>query len=611
MIPVTLLDVLLAGGSIAGLAAALLVAVHPIPPMTIGIFTIAARDPMRPLLAALVFGGVYYARSAWLADRLRRLLAAASRLSWWPVAALALGVFVAADVHGAFVAGGSDSYGYISQADLWLKGDLHIAQPFAADAPWHDARWSFTPLGYRPAADGSSIVPTYAPGLPLLMAAAKRVGGQCALFLVVPMSAAVFVFATCLIGRRLGRPLVGLAAALLVATSPTTLYMAMAPLSDLPAAAAWALTFAGVLGDTRLSAFCGGAAAAVAIIIRPNLVLLAGLCGIFIFWRDAAAFRSRSRPPVRAPWFVASAGLGAFIVGLINQRLYGSPLVSGYGEVDFAWSHVLRNLETYPAWLAAVETPLAFVGLASLFTSSAAIWPTRRQQHAARLFAACAVVVALVYLAYTSFETWTYLRFFLPIWPLMMTGTAAALAALHRGDGRWRQAAALCVLIWLVAHGLTEGRRRGAYALAEDEHRYVEAARLVARETPPDSVILAVQHSGSLRYYAGRMTIRWDQIDRDALDRAVGWLSLHGRHPYFLVEGLEAAQIVRQYGPANAAGRLDWTPLAVLDGPNAITLYDASDRRQSSVAPKQVIAVPPGRGDRCLLPAPTPSFGWH
>ena len=104
------------------------------------------------------------------------------------------------------------------------------------------------------------------------------------------------------------------------------------------------------------------------------------------------------------------------------------------------------------------------------------------------------------------------------------------------------------------------------------------------------------------------MTVRWDFVDRDALGAAVDWLAARGRHPYILAEGWEAARLVREYGPVSAVGRLDWTPVAVLEGPAAVTLYDAVDRRRSTAPPKRVIGAPPAWTDRCLLPAPLPTF---
>src|SRR5262249_61142722 len=61
--------------------------------------------------------------------------------------------------YGVRAAGGSDSYGYVSQARLWLAGDLHVHPEFAAAAPWPNAGWTFTPLAYRPP-PGQTLLPT-------------------------------------------------------------------------------------------------------------------------------------------------------------------------------------------------------------------------------------------------------------------------------------------------------------------------------------------------------------------------------------------------------------------------------------------------------------------
>ena len=45
-------------------------------------------------------------------------------------------------------------------------------------------------------------------------------------------------------------------------------------------------------------------------------------------------------------------------------------------------------------------------------------------------------------------------------------------------------------------------------------------------------MIVASIHAGSLRYYAGRATVRFDILDPAWLDRAAAWLNDRGRHPY-------------------------------------------------------------------------------
>src|SRR5262249_53741210 len=139
-------------------------------------------------------------------------------------------------VAGTHVAGGADSYGYLSQAELWLSGHLRVDQRWLAlpEPPFDE--WALTPLGYRPGTQPGIIVPIYSPGLPLLMAAGKLIasGGAHA---VVPIMGGLMVMLTFVLGRLLFSDAVGLGAVLLLAASPAFLIHLMMPMSDVPAAA--------------------------------------------------------------------------------------------------------------------------------------------------------------------------------------------------------------------------------------------------------------------------------------------------------------------------------------------------------------------------------------
>ena len=56
--------------------------------------------------------------------------------------------------------------------------------------------------------------------------------------------------------------------------------------------------------------------------------------------------------------------------------------------------------------------------------------------------------------------------------------------------------------------------------LKAGERRYADVGTYIHQALPPNAVVFSVQHSGSVRYYSGRMTIRWDLIDRDWTARA-------------------------------------------------------------------------------------------
>jgi asparagine N-glycosylation enzyme membrane subunit Stt3 len=162
----------------------------------------------------------------------RRDLRAYGRRLITPLALLlALSPVVAGLAWNSWTAGGADSYGYVSQADLWVHSRLKTPVPIASFAPWPNAIWTFTPHGYRPAPDESALVPSTAPGLPLMMAAAKMMGGHCAMLWVTPLCGGLLIWLTSAIGRKLGSSSVGLAAAWLVATSPAVLAMLVSPMS--------------------------------------------------------------------------------------------------------------------------------------------------------------------------------------------------------------------------------------------------------------------------------------------------------------------------------------------------------------------------------------------
>jgi len=541
-------------------------------------------------------------------------------LHLWIAAALAVIVIGAGLIWNTRVAAGADAYGYVSQADLWLRGDLHIDQSFGASVPWPMARWTFTPLGYRPEPDGHRIVPQYSPGLPLLMAGFKAIAGQCAIFWVVPICGGVLVFATYAIGRRIGRPFVGLAAAWIVATSPAMLFMLMAPLSDVPAAAAWALAVACVLGQTPLAASGAGIAAAVAILIRPNLAPIAGVIVVWTAWRDVTMWRRASAlrsehgwrdmrsgaalaRRMATPWFVIPASAGAIAVAVINARLYGSPLKSGYDLTDgFLLSYVVPNVGRYVWWLVSVETPFALAGLACLAIPGARIWRTRSSRDAWLLLAGIAAVVWISYLLYVPWDAWWYLRFLLPTWPMMALGTASLAAAVYRSPSPFRRGASVAVLAAIGVSGVTQAVQREVFSVWRGEAKYVEVARTVESLTGPDDVIISAQHSGSIRYYAGRLTLRWDVGDPAWLDRTVDWLAAHGHHPYFVLEPQEIVELRTKYGPSNVSARLEWVPMVSFRG-GAIMMYDGvrRDREGTPVSQRPAQAM-----TACLSQKPAP-----
>jgi hypothetical protein len=483
-------------------------------------------------------------------------------------------------------AAGADAYGYVSQADLWLRGTLHIDQRFGERVPWPLARWTFTPLGYRPEPDGFRIVPTYSPGLPMLMAAAKAVAGHCAIFWIVPLAGGALTFATYLIGRGMRRPWVGVAAAWFVATSPAMLFMLMAPMSDVPAAAAWAIAVALALSGTPLNAFGSGIAAAVAILIRPNLVPLAAIVAVWMVGREGFPLR---RPGVaRLLAFAAPAAAGAIVIALVDTRLYGAALASGYGDLSdaYGWSYAAPNFLRYCGWLMMAETPLAVAGLAALAAPWRRLWTTPESRRAHWLLAGVAAGVWLSYLFYVPWDAWWYLRFLMPAWPMMAIGTASLVATLCADRdtasvlqirARVVRALVVCGVVLFGAVAVRRAIQLNVFNQQSAEAKYLETANAVEAVTSPNDVIISGQFSGSLRYYAGRLTLRWDWLDPQWLDRAVEWFNARDHHVYILLEAPEVDPFRARFAGANVIGQVDWVPLVTFRG-RSIQLHDVINR---------------------------------
>jgi len=478
-------------------------------------------------------------------------------------AALAAAVLLLGLRFGAMVAGGSDSYGYVSQAGLWRQGLPIVRQDIARASPWPDAAETWAPLGYRPSPrERGAIVPIYAPGLPLLMALAQAICGFCGAFLIVPLCGALTVWLTFVLGQRVfGDDAVALSAALLVATSPVFLYQLMNAMSDIPVTACCTLSL--VLALARRG-FWSGLAMSAAIAIRPNLAPLAAVIGMWLAFVDRRALGR----------FAGGGALSIAAVAWFNGALYESPLVSGYGTTGdlYAVRYLAPNVSQFARSILAVETPLVVSAVAYPFVRRRL--PALRVPHGARLLAVWSTVVVLSYVFYQPFDAWWYLRFLLPMWPAAML--AAAIAIVAPPSTRPLRLAAMALVIGLAAHAVSVAAARGVFDLARGERRYIDVGRFVASHTEPDAVMLSVQHSGSLRLYAGRLTLRFVVLDPQWLDRAVAYLQSVGRHPYFVLDGGEVELFKARFGAANRSGRLDWQPVATLG--SVVSIYDPLTR---------------------------------
>jgi len=300
---------------------------------------------------------------------------------------------------------------------------------------------------------------------------------------------------------------------------------------------------------TMMSAAGAGALASIAVTIRPNLAPLAGLVlmqvvlGISeLWWRRAAAFVIALAPALLA-------------LAWIQHLRYGSAFASGYGTLDqaFAAGNIGPNLARYPRWLTASHTP--FIWLSAL----APFWIRRGATHPVPAWMAVIFSLAVwaAYLPYVSFQPqeWFYTRFLLPALPLMLFfAAAAAVAGLRRLPAPSRAPLAVLLVLGLSGTCLQFARSHDVFELRRHESKYPLAGAFVRDELPPSAFVLAAQHSGSIRYYANRPTLRWDLLDAAHLDEALASLRGEGYQPFAVLDPDEDVEFRRKFTAAGQHG---------------------------------------------------------
>ena len=447
---------------------------------------------------------------------------------------------------------------------MWSGGATEVEVPLMRQLEGIAPAEVFAPLAYRPSPRPGAIVPVVAPGLPWLMAIFETAGGGGAMYYVVPLLAGLAVWATGRIGMALAGPAAGLCAAVLLATSPPFLYqITAAPMSDVPVTAWWALAVSLLASGHRAAPLACGVAAGVAILIRPNLVPLAVVLAGYLAWNRPDRWRTLAG-------FALGAAPACLVIGLLNQYWYGGPLHSGYGALGplFRAAHLVPNLQRYPLWLVDSQTPVLALSVVAPFLVA-----PRRLAAALLVFAAA---VYGCYAFYAPFDAWWFLRFLLPAFPALLALTAAAVVTLAaRLPSHLRAMATMAVMAAVAWHGVDYAVKQNTFRTA-GELRYATVGEYVAQRLPANAVVFAMQHSGSVWYYSGRPSLRYDLLPAGRLDSLVAALHRRGRSVYFVVEEWEVDRI-RELFPAAAATRtLDTLPLAVLPGPTRI--YEVTHR---------------------------------
>jgi hypothetical protein len=400
----------------------------------------------------------------------------------------------------------------------------------------------------------------------MFMAPFVLVAGPSGAFLVLPLFGMLLVLGTYAVGARFGAR-IGVAAAVLVAASPVFLYQLVQPMSDVPAAALWALAVATATGSRPGHVAWSGVATSAAILVRPNLLPLGLVIGLYLLLRPDRSWRQRLSA---AATYAAASAVGCVGVALVQYSFFGSPFASGYGDLGvlFSAEHVVPNLRRYAGWLVGSQTIAPALALLAPFVLPGAL--------TALLLALVAINLAL-YLPYVPFEDWSFLRFLLPALPFLIVLTVAAADAICRRWLRLRDTRPLLAVAAaaVVALSLREAVDRNVFRLRGLEARFERAGSVVGERLPANAVVLSAWHSGSVRFYGDRLSVVWTEIDPAWLDAALAFFRERGYTPYLLLERWEEP-LYRQRFSGMPLGRLDWPPM--LEIATQVRIYRPEDR---------------------------------
>lgn len=425
--------------------------------------------------------------------------------------------------------GGADSYGYVSASQLIAQGRLIGEAPIAEWLSAANRMQVASPLGWTPSPGNAGISPTFPIGVSAVMALFTLIGGPDAVFFVAPVMGTITLILVYRLACEWYDTDTALLATALVAWNPLFITYAKQPMSDVPATMWMALALFLAIRSTSITAFGAGLAAGAAVITRPALVVAGAVVPL-------AAHRG-DKPLARAGLAGAAFVIGIGVQMAIQHHLFGSPFSSGYGAAEhlFSIDHFATNLGIFARHVWAVAGPLWLLGL---LLGMMAARPEPRAKPAA-IFTA----VAAPYLFYLPFDHWETLRFLLPGLVPLTVVVADGLIKIARWPLNRAATAVFTCLFLAIVIGWSENllRNSSVWDVAALEERYPLAGEWVNVNTPAGSVVLANQHSGSLRWYGKRETLRWDFIAPEDLAKTIREVESRGGTIYVVLEGDEVA----------------------------------------------------------------------
>jgi len=220
----------------------------------------------------------------------------------------------------------------------------------------------------------------------------------------------------------------------------------------------------------------------------------------------------------------------------LNVTLYGTATMSGYGSAshmfDLSAPRLAANLSNFWKWS-------MYSGTALLWLAWPASLAVLRHERKAWELSAIGAAAAAPYLFYLVFDNWDALRFLLPTIVLALILCARALArvfSMTRSVQPWRPVATFGLALVCAFTSRQFLQREGIGQNQSMEAKYPLVGEWFRNNTSDRAVVLSSLHSGAIRMYGERQTIRWDYIPANALNQTVERLVDSGYEPYLALD---------------------------------------------------------------------------
>lgn len=175
------------------------------------------------------------------------------------------------------------------------------------------------------------------------------------------------------------------------------------------------------------------------------------------------------------------------------------------------------------------------------------------------------------YLPWLVFESWTFLRFLLVVYPVMYLLLVSGCVVPGLRYGWLRRSLPVIVFAVVAVTHVKEVVARDVFAIANFERRYEVVGEYVEKMLPRNAVVLSMQHSGSVTYYSGRQILRYNYLEPQWLEPAVKFFEGRGMKCYAVLEDWEVGRFRDRFQAKSQLGRLNWRPVTVIDG---VSVYE-------------------------------------